>query len=211
MTKTATKTGRKERIKLITPEFRVSFPTVFEAKSAAEGQKPKFSIQMLFRVKADPKKPTEKVVDISALKAAVEACAIERWGADRSEWPEMKNPTFRNGTAKDYDGYGPGIEFASATSLNRPGLITIDGQDILTPTEFYGGCYARAELTVFAYPKLGGKNTGNYGVSFGLQNLIKTRDGEPFSGRSNAADVFESIIEEGSKAEETPDVTGLDV
>jgi hypothetical protein len=57
---------------------------------------------------------------------------------------------------------------------------------------FFSGCYARASLVAFAYDKM-----GNKGVSFALQNIQKTRDGEPFSGRKKAEDEFDAI-EDGS-------------
>jgi len=37
------------------------------------------------------------------------------------------------------------------------------------------------------------------GIAFGLQNIQKLGDGEPFSGRVKAADDFEPVVPEGTK------------
>lgn len=162
---------------VLTPEFRVSFPAVFTARSAAEGQEAKFSITMLF----------PKSTDISVLKNAVLEAIVEKWGADKAKWPKGLRLPFRDGSEKDYDGYED-VTFCTASSKMRPGLVDQNRQAIIAPDEFYGGCYARATIAAFAYDK-----AGNKGVSWGLRNIQKTRDGEPFSGRSKPENDFDAI------------------
>lgn len=172
-----------EKKKCMTPEFRVSFPHVFEPH-AFEDQDPKFSCVMLF----------PKNVDLKELKRAVFNAATEKWGP-KDKWPKKMRMPFRDGDEKaDLMGY-PGTIFVSASSKesNQPQVIgnkKIDGQfPVLTSeAEFYAGCYARATLIAFAYDKM-----GNQGVSFSLQNLQKLRDGEAFSGRKKAEDEFDEV------------------
>lgn len=194
----------KERIKIITPEFRVSFPAVFEARKVNQNdpnEKPKFSVMMLFRTAESEasKKLGEKVVKIDEIKEAVRKVLFNKFGeAWRQEVEKRKGDgtplirlPFKDGNApekRDKDGFGPGVIYCSATSLQRPGLIDAQKKEILNASEFYGGCYARAELNPFFYSVL-----GNQGVSLGLQNLQKIRDGEPFSGKSKAEDAFDAI------------------
>jgi len=161
-----------------TPEFRVSFPSVFQARAVSEGGDLKYSVVMLF----------PKTADLTPLKQSVLAAIIEKWGADKTKWPKTLRLPFRDGTEKDYDGYGPDIIFASATSKMKPGLVDQNVQPILEPSEFYGGCYARATINAFAYDV-----KGNKGVAFGLRNVQKLRDGEPFSGRNKPEDDFDAI------------------
>ena len=47
-------------IKLVTPTFRVSFPCVFEARSAFDGQSKKYSLTMLFNLAEIEKDPEQK-------------------------------------------------------------------------------------------------------------------------------------------------------
>jgi hypothetical protein len=162
---------------ILTPEFRVSFPSVFQKKAAAEGQEPKYSIVML----------VPKTTDLTAMKQAVVDALTEKWGPDKAKWPKGLRLPFRDGSEKDYEGY-ENVVFCSASTKNRPGLVDRDVKPIIDPNEFYGGCYARATVAAFAYDK-----AGNRGVSFGLRNIQKTRDGEPFSGRSKPENDFDSL------------------
>ena len=82
------------------------------------------------------------------------------------------------------DGYA-GTVFIAATSKQQPGVVSANLKPIIVRDDLYAGCYCRASVTAFAYDK-----AGNKGVSFGLQNIMKTRDGESVSGRSRAEDDF---------------------
>lgn len=157
--------------KVLTPEFRVSFPAVFKPQAAMEGQEPTYNIQMLF----------PKTTDLSALKKAVKEAIVEKWGANP---PKTLRLPFKDGDEKDYDTH-KGHIYINAKSKIKPGLVDQDLQEIISPEDFYGGCYARATLTVYSYDR-----KGNQGVAFGLQNIQKLRDGERFSARSSAADDF---------------------
>ena len=70
----------------------------------------------------------------------------------------------------------------------KPGVVDQNVQPIIEAEEMYAGCYARATLTAYAFD-----TAGNRGVAFGLQNIQKIRDGEPFTGREKAEDEFEAI------------------
>lgn len=173
--------------KCLTPEFRVSFPHVFEKHSGFEGQEPKFSIVMLF----------QKNLDLKVLKVAAMNAAVEKWGP-KEKWPKGLRMPFRDGDEKtDLSGY-EGTTFVTASSKQKPQVVgnkKIDGQFPQLDKdseEFYAGCYARATLIAFAYDK-----AGNKGISFSLQNIQKLRDGEQFSGRRNADDEFDEV-EDGS-------------
>lgn len=175
---------------VLTPEFRVSFPAVFEARAAAEGQEKKFSVTMLFRVAETEasKKAGEKVVSIQPLVDAARAVIVEKFGPDKAKWPAGLRLPFRKGTEKDYDGYDEGIIFVRCSSKLRPGVVDQKVQPIIDPNEFYGGCYAYATVSPYWYDK-----AGNKGISFGLRNIQKSRDGEPFSGRNKPENDFDAI------------------
>lgn len=178
---------------MVTPKFRVSFPHVFEASVNALNTtaKPKFSIVMLF----------DKNEDLSELKAILREAAKEKWG---NKIPQGLRTPFRDGNEKQYDGYEDKI-FASATSLQRPGLVDDQVQPIIDQSEFYAGCYARATVVAFAYD-----TAGNRGVSFGLQNIQKIDDGEPFSGRAKPEDDFTSMGSKKADGADNSDIFGGD-
>lgn len=174
--------------KIITPEFRVSFPVVFKpvAFTDANGvqQEPKYSMTMLF----------DKKTDLKDLKALVVKAGRAKW-PEFDAWLKEKKPDgtpkirlpFRDGDANPLEGY-KGTVYCSASSKLRPGLVDNNRQPILNAEQFYAGCYARAELTAYAYDV-----KGNRGVALGLQNIQFLRDGQPFSGRSKAEDVFDAV------------------
>lgn len=171
--------------KIMTPEFRVSYPNVFQARADFDGQEPKFSIVMLF----------DKKTDITALKKLAQSVVEEKWPDPAKRPKNLRNP-FRDGDKEKegMDGYA-GVIFLRAASKTRPGLVDQALQPIIEASEFYAGCFARATINAFAYDK-----AGNTGVSFGLQNIQKLRDGDPFSGRTKAEDDFSAADIDGEGA-----------
>jgi hypothetical protein len=200
-----------------TPEFRVSFPYVFEPQPLREGDEagkvPKYSVTMLF----------PKGADLTGLKKAVQAVLVEKFGADQKKWPKGLRLPFRDqgekvrkdsngGTMTDsdgnpvlQDGHVDGAVFISATSKNRPGLVSTKPDPrnpklpapIDDPAEFYAGCYAVASVRPYHY-----KVKGNEGIAFGLQNIQKTKDGDPLGGRMRPQDEFAPVADAAGDAED---------
>lgn len=192
------------RAKIVTPEFRLSFPAVWAPKAGPDGGEEKYRIVMLF----------PKTEDIRSLKKLAFDAIVEKWGPDKAKWPaNLRNPDlktylsptgkdgwpFRDGDSQSLDGYA-GCVFVAATSKQQPGVVDGKLKPIIEKDDLYAGCYCRASITAFAYDK-----AGNKGVSFGLQNIQKIRDGESFSGRSRAEDDFEPITGEDFPEWDNPD------
>lgn len=161
--------------RLITGEFRVSFPAVFKPQ-AFEGQEPKYEVTMLF----------PKDTDLSALEAAAEAAVADKWPDEKKRPKNLRMP-FTDGDTKDYDGYEGNVAIKAKTKT-KPGLVDRAKKPITDESEFYGGCYARASVVAYAYDM-----AGNKGVAFALNNVQKLRDGEPFGSRSNADSDFDDL------------------
>ena len=171
--------------KLITPEAMLSYPALFEPKTTPSGDL-KYGCALVF----------PEGSDLAALKNAALAALEERWGTkarDMLQRKQLKWP-FRDGAEKDGPGYGPGTTFLNVTSKQPPGIVDRyagpDGKPrpITDPSEIYPGCFVRASLRRFTYDTNGSK-----GVSFGLQNLQKLRDGDRIDGRMRPEDEFEAI------------------
>lgn len=170
----------------ITPEFRVSYPAMFTAKKNELSGKDEFSCVALFSAKTD----------LSVLRKLAEEVINEKW-PNANKRPKLRTP-FRDQAEREKtnddgskylpDGYERGGIFINLKSTTKPGLIGRDKKPITEETEFYAGCYARASITCFAYEK-----KGNAGISFGLSNVQKLRDGNPISGRARAEDEFEAL------------------
>ncbi len=196
------KKNKKEVTKVTTPECRVSFPAAFAPKSY-KGGKLLYSIVMLF----DKKLVAEgKLKDLQNL---IRAKALAKWGEVPPEVLNMNEDTcpFNNGDLKSYDGYA-GTYHARAASQYAPAVLDtgdarkdIAPQAILDEKEIYAGCYARASVTAFTWEAMGRK-----GVSFGLQNIQKLADGEPFSGRGDPTADFDPIVPEEIEVADTEDL-----
>jgi ssDNA-binding protein len=169
----------KKAMRVTSPVFRLSFPNLKQPKANFEGQAPAYSIQMLF----------DETADLSKMRKAFEAAAVKKWGADYKKKVKFKHPTFKDGNEKNLEDY-KGKIVVEARTKQKPGVVDVNREEILDLNEVYAGCYCRATLTVFAYEK-----AGNKGVSFGLQNVQKVKDGPAFSGRKNAKDDFDDDIE----------------
>lgn len=179
--------------KCITHEFRVSYPSVFEPKSFRGGPA-KYGLTMCFDKSTDlgkaPNDTSGKPIGLSMKKARHNAL-VEKYGADQEKWPRGMRKSFRDGDVEKpgNEGYKNCL-FATASSKTKPGIIDRHKDPITDPRDFYAGCYARAELIAFVYDE-----AGNRGVGWALQNLIKTRDGKPLSGKKEAAAAFADIEE----------------
>lgn len=171
-----------------TPEFRVSYPHVFKAKKNDLNGKDEYSLVALFSSKTD----------LAKLKAAAQAVIESKWGSDKKKWPPNLKTPFRkqeerakqddNGNLIFPEGYEKGGIFLTLKSEARPGLVDKNVQPIIDPSDFYAGCYAIASIRAYAYDQ-----KGNKGVAFGLQNIQKTKEGDPISGRVKAEAEFAPI------------------
>ncbi len=174
---------------VMTPNFRVSYPSVFKPKKNDLNGKDEYSVVALF----------PKGADLSKLKAAAQTVVTEKWGTDPKKWPQNLRLPFRDQgeRAKEDEysgkrvlpsGYEAGAIFMNLKSTQRPGVVDEKVQDILDESQFYAGCFARATVNFFAYDQ-----KGNRGVSVSLINIQKVKDGDPLSGRAKAQDDFAPV------------------
>jgi len=184
---------------IITPPFRVSFANVFEPRYNELSKRNEFSLDAIF----------EDGADLTQLKQAAKAALIKKFGQDESKWPKnlrmpfkKKADRIRKGTDQRYEGYeGDGV-YVTLKSKERPQIVGPDKSELFDSSEFYSGCWARASVTCYAYDQ-----AGNRGVNFGLSNLQKLKDDEPFGSRTTAAMDFEPVEGATSSGEDT----GLDM
>lgn len=165
---------------IITPEARLSYPQFWEPKKAPGASEAKYGCTLIFA----------RGADISKLKVAAVAAARETWDAKADDMIRkglLKMPFLNGGDPKwaDNPGYGEGTVFIRPTSKERPGVVDRKVQPIMDKAEIYPGCYVMASVRAFTYD-----TNGNRGVSFGLQNVQKVRDGDPLGGRSRPTDDF---------------------
>lgn len=176
--------------------IRVSYPTLFKARSVNNGA-PAFSLVLMLN-KQDPE-------DMKFLKTLYDDCnaaLIEKWPqeANRPRTPvigSVDSPIKDGDTTPNKKGIilcqvnpeyaGHYIIRANCREDNgRPGVVDMNGQKILDQNEVYGGCYGRVGVNVYTF-----ENQMNAGVTIGLNGFMKTGDGESLGGgRPSTEDMF---------------------
>lgn len=179
---------KEDPCRLVTGEFRVSFPAVFEARQFDKDTKPKFELTMLFKKKKDG---TESD-DVKAIRRILRRAIIAKWGEDKAKWPKnLKLPIHDGDEKDDLEGY-KGHHSVIAKNQHRPGVLDRNKNPITKEDgAFYAGCYARANVRAFTY---GGKPSKIApGVGLSLDFVQKLRDGESFSGGPSVEDAFDDL------------------
>lgn len=177
------KTNEAASTKVVTGEVRFSYAHVFEPASI-EGSEPKYSVSILID-KNDKK-------TLSRVKAAIEAAkqaGVSKFGGKVPA--NLKLPLRDGDTEREDDEVYAGKYFINANAKTKPGIVDKGGNPIIDTTEFYSGCYGHASITFYAF-----NTSGNKGIACGLNNLMKTRDGEMLGGRASAEDDFADLIDE---------------
>lgn len=175
-------------VKLLTPEFRVSYPHVFSPYQFPGQKDSNYSLAMLF----------DKKTDLSAFKGAIKTCIEEKWPNPDKRPAKLQLPV-RDGDKEkpDMDGYA-GAYFVSAKTAAKNKVLVLDRQkeEILDQAEFYAGCYARASVTFYAWTF-----ADKAGVSVALNGVQKLRDGARFGSGGVSASEFDELPEETPSSE----------
>ena len=185
-------------------EVRLSYCHLFQPEAVADGGEKKYSVSLLI-----PKSNTKLVEEVkAAIKAAFMAGVASRFGGKQPAPGTWKNP-LRDGDSErpDDDTYA-GCFFINATSRTKPGIVKIvkmNGEkklvEVTDEDEVYSGCYGVVSVNFFAF-----NNAGNKGVAAGLNNVLKTKDGDYLGGRTSAQSEFGEDVEKWGTDEDDNDV-----
>jgi hypothetical protein len=177
---------------LITPECRLSFPSLFVPRERVKGDTTgvkTFQAVLLLPPNVNLRPFTE------ALKAAM----VEKWG-EIVPLPASKNPIHDCSDKPGVSGYDAGWHYISVHSRQQPAIVDRMNQPVVpdsdedpnAPGKFrqsskiYPGMWVRAYINAFAW----NNTAGGKGVSFGLNAIQLVRDDARLDGRINAADIF---------------------
>lgn len=158
---------------------RISYPHLFQPETAPGQTEAKYSVTLLI--------PKTDTATKAALDAAVQAAIAE--GVRGYTGPiSMSKPVVKDGDGVRPNGmpYGPeckGMWIVKAKSHNKPQVVDGQIQPIIDPTQMYAGCYGRVAGYMRAYAMAGAT-----GVSFILNAVQKTGDGEPFGAPAPTAE-----------------------
>lgn len=151
-------------LKIVTPEARLSFPSLFVPTAYKGKGDPKYQATLLF-----PRGET----DMKELVRLYEHAIFDRFPGSR---PESIVSPFKNGDERTYDGYA-GMIAVTAKQTKQPRIVDEDREPVTSESVMYAGCYVRAVLTSFVY-----ESGEAFGVGFTLLAIQKLREGEKFGG-----------------------------
>ena len=175
--------------KVTVGEVRLSYCHLFKPEAIADGGEPKYSVSVII-----PKSNTKLIAQIKqAVSAALQMGVSSKFGGKMpSNW---KNPLRDGDLEKSDDDSYAGCYFISASSKTKPGVVKrmkVNGQNTLVEVtneeDIYSGCYGFVSINVFTF-----SNAVNAGVGAGLNNVLKTREGEYLGGRSSAQTDFAGV------------------
>lgn len=177
--------------KVITGEVRLSYAHVFTPAVTPSGEK-KYSVSLLI-----PKSDADTVQKIKDAISICENALRQKLGIAPSA--PVKNPLRDGDTERPQDPAYKGCYFLNANSSNPVPCIDTDFQPIVSPSDLYSGCYARASVNFYPYSQ-----SGNRGTGVGLNAIQKLRDGENLSGS-----VVDAVAEFGGSPSSTLDTNDL--
>jgi len=163
--------------RVTTGEVRASYFSALAPRKNELSGKDEFSTQILI-----PKTDTETIAE---LKAAAKEALVAKFGDKIPK--NVRNPLRDGDTETKQDGSPLGKEyqghfFCNVKSTSKPGAIDTHGNDLIGADDIVSGDYIRVSLNAYAYSQ-----AGNNGVSFGLNNILLVRKGEPLGGTKPSA------------------------
>lgn len=159
---------------------KVRFNCVYLWEPRIINSNPEYSVCLLI-----PKSDERTLNDIrQAMKNAKEiGISILNYNMDL----DLKMP-LRDGDIERSDEVYEGCYFMYASSANKPLILDEFNNQINNKEDFYNGCYGYASINFYAF-----NTNGNKGIACGLNNLMKTDEGEVLGGKLSAELDFESV------------------
>lgn len=180
--------------KLVTGVVRLSYVHLLEKWSNSPDQEPKYSCQILI--------DKNDTATLKAIKAAQEQ-AIEqgkqKFGAG---WAKKLASIIHDGDADDEDREElKGHYYMSVSSKKRVPVLNRQNELIDSEDEIYSGMYARVSLGSYPYSV-----SGNRGTSFGLNAVLKWKDGDRLGGSVDPFAEFADILEADNESSDEADL-----
>ncbi|MBQ0144988.1 MAG: DUF2815 family protein [Bacteroidales bacterium] len=179
-----------QETKVVVGEIRLSYVHVFEPVAVGNSADKKYSVSLII-----PKSNTKLVEETkAAIKAAYTDGITSKWQGKEPAKGTWKNPLRDGDIERSEDEAYQGAYFLNATSKTAPGVVKMNPTGnpkyvaITAQEELYSGCFGYVSVNFYPFV-----NTGNKGVACGLNNVLKTRDGEFMGGRASAESDFNGL------------------
>lgn len=164
---------------------RFSYVNVFSPRRNPDGTPGKYGVCVIF-----PKNDQEAYrIFEDAYKNAVALGKTTKWNGRVPA--KVSLPLHDGDEERPDDPAFKGCWYFNCSSTNKPGVRVREAGMIveaLDADDLYSGCYGAVTINLFPY-----SSNGNVGVGVGLNNLIKTEDGEHLGGGRSAEQDFNDL------------------
>lgn len=179
--------------KAILRNVRLSYVHLFKPEAAEGSNDLKYSVSIII-----PKDDAENISKIkSAISAATQAGIAGKFQGKKPAG--LKSPLRDGDEDRPDDPAYENCYFINASSRTKPEVVkamVVGGKkqlvQITNEEEIYSGCFGNVSLNFFAY-----NTNGNKGIGAGLNNVMKTKDGEYLGGRASADTDFRDMMDDG--------------
>ena len=157
---------------------RFSYAHVFQPRKNEQSGKMKYDCCIV--VSKDDKQAVQLINE--AIEGA-KALYKEKFGAPKGR---LKTVVHDGDEDRPDDPVFANTLYINASSERKPGVKMLEAGmlvDCLDEEDFYSGCYGAAEINLYPY-----NNPSSFGISAGLNNVLKLEDGEKLSGTGMSAD-----------------------
>lgn len=166
---------------------RFSYVNVFAPRRNPDGTPGKYGVCVIF-----PKTDTEayKMFE-QAYKNAVQLGKTNKWNGRIPS--KVALPLHDGDEERPDDAAFQGCWYFNCSAVNKPGIRVREAGMIVEALEdddFYSGCYGAVSINLYPY-----NSNGNVGVGVGLNNAIKTEDGERLGGGRTAEADFNDLAD----------------
>lgn len=171
---------------VVTGECRLSYVNVLEPKQVANAGPLSYSLKILI-----PKTDTATLTALGKARDVARQNGVSEGKKPFAHFNAAKlssmNISLKDGDLSDREEEkGCWLLNAKTPQDKPPGVLNEKKERTKDPIEIYSGMYGRVHLQLFPYDA-----AGNAGIGVSLQNVMKTKDGDPLGGaRKKPEDVF---------------------
>lgn len=172
--------------KMVTPEFRASFVYLTTPHAAPGSDKEKYSLNVVIQ-----KDNKEQMAFLKKLKAEIAKLRDEKFG-EPDTWTKKQKVKYKqpikDGDDEDIPQWEDCFVFI-ASSDRQPDVVDTAFQDVIDPDALYSGAWYRVSVSLYSWSH----ESGNFGVSASLSNVMFVRDDDAFDGRTSAQQDFADV------------------
>ena len=172
---------------------RASYPHVFNPKEDDKGNK-KYQLSCILnrddKFYAENKAAVDKAI-AHLLDVAGQKLNWKKDGAGKWKVPSTFKIPLRDGDEKSDEAY-ENADYFNASSTNKPNVVDKALKPITEDSgDFYAGCYCHVSVNFFLFDLPESK-----GIAAGLENIMKSKDGQKLSGGRSAAEDFADLADD---------------